>query len=138
MKRILISALALCCSVAALADGVKSGYSSVVLCAQNGETTTITLSDAMQTTFTATDIVFSDASNEVRMPLARLRSYSFVEAIVPEGISAPLLSVSGEAAEVYTLDGRHLMTTRSLSLAGLQAGTYIVRQGGVSFKINHK
>lgn len=138
MKRIFFNLLALCCTLGAAADGVKAGYSSVTLCAQNGETTTITLTDQMTTSFTEKDIVFSDATNEVSLPLARLRSYSFGEAVVPEGISAPMVSLSGEAADVFTLDGRHLTTTRNLSLAGLQPGTYIVRQGGVSIKINHK
>lgn len=138
MKRLLLPILASCCVLGASADDLKAGYSSVTICSQTGVTTTVTLTDMMTTTFTDKDIVFADADNEVRLPLAQLRSYTFVEASVPEGISAPLLHLAGQPAEVYTADGRLVATTRSLQLEGLQPGTYIVRSGNVSFKINHK
>lgn len=138
MKRKILPILALSVALTAAAD-TKAGFSSVVITMQTGETTTVTLTDDMTTAFTATDIVFADAANTVSMPLARLRSYSFVEATIPEGISAPTAGISTQQnAEVYTLDGRFVATTRSLNLEGLQPGTYIVRSGENSVKIQHR
>lgn len=138
MKRIILAILTLCAALTAAAD-TKAGFSSVVITTQTGETTTVTLTDDMTTAFTATDIVFADADNVVSIPLARLRSYTFVEATIPEGISAPTAGISTrQAAEVYTIDGRLITTTRSLNLEGLQPGTYIVRSGQESVKIQHR
>lgn len=137
MKRIVLSTLALCGALIATAD-VKPGYSSVVVTSPTGETTTITLTDAMVTSFTAADAIFSDGTNEVAIPLANLRSYTFVEAVIPEGISAPLLNLGGANAEIFTLDGRLVRSASSLSLDGLQTGTYIVRSGNRTIKVNHK
>lgn len=137
MKRIILPTLALCSALTAAAD-VKPGYSSVVVRTQTGETTTITLTDAMKTTFTAADAIFSDGTTEVAIPLADLRSYTFVEAIIPEGINAPLLNLGDANTEIFTIDGRLVRTASSLSLDGLQTGTYIVRSGNRTIKVSHK
>lgn len=137
MKRIVLSTLALCGALIATAD-VKPGFSSVVVTSPTGETTTITLTDAMVTSFTAADAIFSDGTNEVAIPLADLRSYTFVEAVIPEGINAPLLNLGDANAEIFTLDGRLVRSASSLSLDGLQTGTYIVRSGNRTIKVNHK
>lgn len=145
MKRSILSALVLCGTLTAVADtptrlttDVKPGYSSVVICSPTGETTTITLTDAMKTTFTTAEATFSDGSNEVIIPLAQLRSYTFTEAVIPEGIHAPLLSLDGTKAEIFTIDGRLVRTANQVSLDGLQPGTYVVRSGKSTFKVNHK
>lgn len=145
MKRIILPTLALCCALTAAADtstglstDIKPGFSSVVVTSPTGETTTITLTDAMVTSFTAADAIFSDGTNEVTIPLANLRSYTFVEAVIPEGINAPLLNLGDANAEIFTLDGRLVRSASSLSLDGLQTGTYIVRSGNRTIKVNHK
>lgn len=131
MKRYLFSLLALCSAAVAMADEpFKAGFSSVEIRTRNGETTTITLTDAMTTTFTETDAIFSDGNDVVSIPLAQLRTYTFVAAVVPEGITAPV--VSGHA-EFFSVDGRPLE-----SLVGAPEGTYIVRSGQTTFKIYHK
>lgn len=131
MKRYLFSLLALCSATFAMADEpMKAGCSSVEIRTRSGETTTVTLSDAMTTTFTDSEVIFSDGTDAVAIPLAQFRTYTFVAAIIPEGITAPV--VSGNA-EFFTVDGRRLE-----SLAGAPEGTYIVRNGKTTFKIYHK
>lgn len=134
MKRSSLIILALCGALAAaasVAEDTKPGYSSVVLRTQTGETTTITLTDNMSTKFTETDIVFDDGQNMVSLPLAKLRSYTFTEAVIPEGIDA--VPIVGEAEAVYSADGR-----RVPSLSGAPAGLYIVKNGKTTLKIYHK
>lgn len=131
MKRILLSILALCSAGAVMADEpLKAGFSSVEVRTRSGETTTITLSDQMTTTFTDTEAIFADETNDVRIPLAQLRTYTFVPAVIPEGITAPVVSAG---AEVYTTDGRRIDT-----LDGAPTGTYVVRNGKTTFKVLHK
>lgn len=131
MKRILLSILALCSAGAVMADEpLKAGFSSVEVRTRSGETTTITLSDQMTTTFTDTEAIFADETNDVRIPLAQLRTYTFVPAVIPEGISTPVVSAN---AEFYTTDGRRIDT-----LAGAPTGTYVVRNGKTTFKVLHK
>lgn len=131
MKQALLSFLALA-ALTASADGFKTGYSSVELRTQSGETTTLTLTDAMTTTFTTTDIVFSDGSTTITLPLAQLRTYSFVPAVIPEGISG-VPAVQGDITAVYTADGRQIP-----SLESAPAGLYIVKCGKTTLKIYHK
>lgn len=131
MKRFLLSVLTLALAIAAMADEpTKAGFSSVEIRTRSGETTTITLTDKMTTTFTENDAVFADGTNEVRIPLAQLRTYTFVPTVVPEGIATPVVS---SGAEFYTIDGRRID-----SLAGAPTGTYIVRNGKTTFKVLHK
>lgn len=131
MKRLLFSIFALCGAATALADTpLKAGFCSVEIRSQQGETTVITLTDNMKTTFTDADVIFADDSYRFELPLAQLRSYTFVPAVIPEGITTPVVSAG---AEVYTIDGRRIDT-----LAGAPAGTYVVRNGKTTFKVLHK
>lgn len=137
MKR-LLPLLALGASLTASAD-VKPGFASVEITTQRGEVSTVTLTDAMTTRFTASDVIFADATTTVSLPLAQLRSYSFVPAVVPEGIVAPRFDTTdGQPYEVYSLDGRRLTTASSLSLEGLTPGTYVVRHGNTTLKVHHR
>lgn len=131
MKRILLTTLALG-TLAASAQDLKAGYSSICVQHVNGETTTITLTDQLTTQITATHIVFADAANEVNIPLDQLRSYSFVEAVIPEGIDQVPVVANGISA-VYTADGRQLP-----SLQGVPAGLYIVKCGKSTMKVYRK
>lgn len=137
MKKTILYLFTLAAALTASADDVKAGFSSIEIRTVGGETTTVTLTDEMTTKFTATDVVFADATNTVSIPLDQLRTYSFVEAVIPEGISAISLA-EGATAQVFDLEGRLLTTTRGLNLSQLKPGTYIVRIGGTSLKINHK
>lgn len=131
MKRILLSFLALCSAAAVMADEpVKAGFYSVEIRTRSGETTTITLNDKMTTTFTETEAVFSDGTDAVAISLAQLRTYTFIPAVIPEGITAPVVSAG---AEFYTIDGRRID-----SIAGAPTGTYVVRSGNTTFKVLHK
>lgn len=131
MKHSLLFILALGSVATALADEPrKAGFCSVEIRSQKGETTVITLTDQMTTTFTDTEAIFADETNDVRIPLAQLRTYTFVPAVIPEGISTPVVSAN---AEFYTTDGRRIDT-----LAGAPTGTYVVRNGKTTFKVLHK
>lgn len=131
MKKTLLSILALT-ALTASADGFKAGFSSVELRSQSGETTTVTLTDAMTTTFTATDVVFADGTTTVTMPLAQLRSYTFVEAVVPEGITE-VPTVQDGITAIYTADGRRVDSTNMN-----QPGLYIVKCGKSTLKVYRK
>lgn len=139
MKRFLSSLLVLssalsgsASSATALCTDYKTGFGSVCITTQTGETMTVTLSDDMTTRFTESHIIFADAANEVTLPLARLRSYEFVEAVVPEGIDEVPVVQAGHGA-IFTADGRQIG-----SLSGAPAGLYIVKHGKSSIKIYHK
>lgn len=144
MKKTILSILTLAAALTASADDtttavsdLKAGFSSVEIRTVSGETTTVTLTDEMTTQFTTSDVVFADATTTVSIPLDQLRTYTFVEAAIPEGITTIGLS-SNTAAQVFDLEGRLVATTRGLNLAQLKPGTYIVRIAGTSIKINHK
>lgn len=131
MKHSLLFILALGSVATAMADEPrKAGFCSVEIRSQKGETTVITLTDQMTTTFTDTDVVFADDSYRFELPLAQLRSYAFVPAVIPEGITTPVISTN---AEFYTIDGRRIDV-----LAGAPTGTYVVRNGKTTFKVLHK
>lgn len=130
MKQTILSLLALATTLTGAADTLKPGYSSVQLLAHDGHTTTVTLTDDMVTTFTDTDIVFADAANTVTMALADLRSFTFTEAVIPDGIATPVVA---EAQEIYTADGHRIAT-----LDGAPAGLYIIRSGKSIVKIYHQ
>lgn len=132
MKKIFLSLLAIAAALTVSADGLKAGYSSVEVHTVSGETTTIILTDDMTTTFTSTDIIFADATNTVNIPLAHLRTYTFVPAVIPEGITN-VPAVQGGITGIYTADGR-----RITSLEGAPAGLYIVKCGKTTLKIYHK
>lgn len=132
MKRIILHTLALAAALTASADGLKPGFSSVEIRTVSGETTTVTLTDGMTTTFTAQDIVFADATTAVSIPLAQLRTYSFVEAIIPEGITS-VPAVQNGISAIFTVDGRQIS-----SLEGAPAGLYIVKSAGTTMKIYRK
>lgn len=132
MKRIILHTLALAAALTASADGLKPGFSSVEIRTVSGETTTVTLTDGMTTTFTAQDIVFADATTAVSIPLAQLRTYSFVEAIIPEGITS-VPAVQNGISAIFTADGRQMP-----SLEGAPAGLYIVKTAGTTIKIYRK
>lgn len=130
MKRLLFSILALCSAAVAMADEPqKAGFSSIEVRTRSGETTIITLTEEMTTTFNDTAVIFADAINSVQFPLAQFRSYTFVPAVIPEGITTPVVSAG---AEFYTVDGRRIDT-----LAGAPTGTYVVRNGKTTFKVLH-
>lgn len=131
MKKAFLSLLSLT-ALTTSADDLKAGYSSVEVRTVKGETMTVTLTDAMTTTFTSTDIIFTDATNTVSIPLAQLRTYSFVAAVIPEGISG-VPAVQGDITAVYTADGRQIP-----SLESAPAGLYIVKCGKTTLKIYHK
>lgn len=131
MKKAFLSLLSLT-ALTTSADDLKAGYSSVEVRTVKGETMTVTLTDAMTTTFTSTDIIFTDATNTVSIPLAQLRTYSFVPAVIPEGISG-VPAVQGDITAVYTADGRQIP-----SLESAPAGLYIVKCGKTTLKIYHK
>lgn len=131
MKKAFLSLLSLT-ALTTSADDLKAGYSSVEVRTVSGETTTIVLTDDMTTTFTSTDIIFADATNTVSIPLAQLRTYSFVPAVIPEGISG-VPAVQGDITAVYTADGRQIS-----SLESAPAGLYIVKCGKTTLKIYHK
>lgn len=132
MKRIILHTLALAAALTASADGLKPGFSSVEIRTVSGETTTVTLTDGMTTTFTAQDIIFADATTAVSIPLAQLRTYSFVEAIIPEGITS-VPAVQNGISAIFTADGRQIS-----SLEGAPAGLYIVKSAGTTMKIYRK
>lgn len=132
MKKVLLSLFTIATAMTATADGLKAGYSSVEIRTVSGETTTVTLSDDMTTQFTAQDIVFADATTTVTLPLAQLRTYTFVEAVIPEGIT-DVTAVQGNINAIYTADGRQIT-----SLEGAPAGLYIVKSAGTTIKIYRK
>lgn len=132
MKRIILHTLALAATLTASADGLKPGFSSVEIRTVSGETTTVTLTDEMTTTFTASDIVFADATTTVSLPLTQLRTYSFVEAVIPEGITS-VPAVQHGISAIFTADGRQIP-----SLEGAPAGLYIVKTAGTTIKIYRK
>lgn len=132
MKRIILHTLALAAALTASADGLKPGYSSVEIRTVSGETTTVTLTDEMTTQFTASDVIFADATTTVSIPLAQLRSYSFVEAVITEGITD--VTVAHDSIDaIFTADGRQMP-----SLEGAPAGLYIVKSAGTTIKIYRK
>lgn len=132
MKRIILHTLALAAALTASADGLKPGFSSVEIRTVSGETTTVTLTDEMTTQFTASDVIFADATTTVSIPLAQLRSYSFVEADIPEGITD--VTVAHDSIDaIFTADGRQMP-----SLEGAPAGLYIVKTAGTTMKIYRK
>lgn len=139
MKKTFLSLFALAIALTASADGtttavsdLKPGYSSVEIRTVSGETTTVTLTDEMTTTFTASDVIFADATTTVSIPLAQLRSYSFVEAVIPEGITD--VTVAHDSIDaIFTADGRQIP-----SLEGAPAGLYIVKSAGTTIKIYRK
>lgn len=132
MKRIILPTLALAAALTASADGLKPGFSSVEIRTVSGETTTVTLTDEMTTTFTASDVVFADATTTVSLPLTQLRTYSFVEAVIPEGIT-DVPAVQNGIDAIFTADGRQIP-----SLEGAPAGLYIVKTAGTTMKIYRK
>lgn len=132
MKRIILHTLALAAALTASADGLKPGFSSVEIRTVSGETTTVTLTDEMTTTFTASDVVFADATTTVSLPLTQLRTYSFVEAVIPEGITS-VPAVQNGISAIFTADGRQIS-----SLEGAPAGLYIVKTAGTTIKIYRK
>lgn len=131
MKKTLLALLALT-ALTASADGFKAGYSSVQISTVSGETTTVTLTDEMTTTFTASDIVFADATTTISLPLTQLRTYSFVEAVIPEGITS-VPAVQHGISAIFTADGRQIP-----SLEGAPTGLYIVKTAGTTMKIYRK
>lgn len=139
MKKTILSLFAIAAALSAAAGDtttaggdLKAGFSSIEVRTVNGETTTVTLTDEMTTTFTATDVTFADATTTVSIPLAQLRTYTFVEAVIPEGIAdVPILA--GGVSAIYTADGRTLPT-----LEGAPAGLYIVKRGKTTIKIYRK
>lgn len=139
MKKTILSFFALAITLCASADAfaqqsteLKPGYSSVEIRTVSGETTIVTLTDEMTTQFTAQDIVFADATTTVTLPLAQLRTYTFVEAVIPEGIT-DVTAVQGNINAIYTADGRQIT-----SLEGAPAGLYIVKSAGTTIKIYRK
>lgn len=139
MKKTLLSLFALAATLTASAEpamllttDAKAGYSSVQISTVNGENTTVTLSDEMTTTFTAQDIVFADGTTTVSIPLAQLRTYTFVPATPPDGITEVPVLQNGVTA-IFSADGRQLPT-----LDGAPAGMYIVKCGKTTMKIYRK
>lgn len=129
MKHLLLTVLASASALTALADQ-KAGFASIEVRTQKGETTVVTLIDDLTTTFTATDVVFADANNSVALPLKDLRSYTFVPAVIPEGVTSPVVSAD---AQIFTIDGRRID-----NLNAAPAGTYVVRHGETTFKVHHR
>lgn len=139
MKKTLLSLFALAIALTASADGtttavsdLKPGFSSVEIRTVSGETTTVTLTDGMTTTFTTQDIIFADATTTVSLPLTQLRTYSFVEAVIPEGITS-VPAVQHGISAIFTADGRQIP-----SLEGAPTGLYIVKTAGTTMKIYRK
>lgn len=129
MKHLLLTVLASASALTAFADQ-KAGFASIEVRTQKGETTVVTLTDDLTTTFTATDVVFADANNSVALPLKDLRSYTFVPAVIPEGVTSPVVSAD---AQIFTIDGRRID-----NLNAAPAGTYVVRHGETTFKVHHR
>lgn len=135
-RQAVLSLAAMLLTLGASAQTQKPGYHSVSLTTRYGEVSTVRLTDAMTTTFTHDDIIFADGTTTVSVPLNVLRTYTFV-AVDPdnlEGIGAITLA-EGQEAEVYTLDGRHVTTSRDLHFDTLGHGTYIVRTATATLKV---
>lgn len=139
MKKTILSLFAIAAALSAAAGDtttaggdLKAGFSSIEVRTVSGETTTVTLTDEMTTTFTATDVIFADATTTVSIPLAQLRTYTFIEAVIPEGITA-VPAVQNGVSAIFTADGRQLPT-----LDGAPAGLYIVKSAGTTIKIYRK
>lgn len=152
MKKI-FSAIAL---LAAVASGSAApGYHAMRVNLNDGSNVEVNLASEMNASFTKDNFVISGGENDIKVPRADIKSFTFHEASrdgienvgtdnaapvidgdsmtfgnLPEGSVIAVYAVNGALLSQATVSGNYV-----LSLSALPAGTVIVNVNGISYKI---
>lgn len=137
MKHFLLTSLLFLCTSLCCAQNVLNVYS------KNGAVVTFSLSEKPVVTYSSNILVLTTQTTKVEYPLSDLEKVTFgdieskVESISSSGISGDL------TIRIYDLSGREIkaigsdkdVSSPQLLLDDLNEGTFIVKQGNITYKI---
>ncbi len=139
MKRLILSLLTLFATAAMWAD------SALFVHPKTGGVLEIAFSEKPVVTYSDGNLVISVTGASVSYPLSNMDKFTFGEVDDQvTRITAPVNAVP-QPTYIYSIDGKLLRTfkpsedgTTSASLDGLQAGTYVIKNGKISYKVLKK
>lgn len=152
---IMLAIVALCSTIARAADDTVN---TLVITLTDETTATYSLAEMPVVTFDATDMIITSEMASTRYQRAQVKEFHF-EQITPEGIHSVqsnfgfsytdnhnirLTGLAAQHAELYDTAGKRVGSASAtdgsdivIALQHLPAGTYILRAGQQSIKIQH-
>lgn len=136
MKKLIFSLFTLFAATAAWAD------TSLFVHAKTGDVLEIAFSEKPVVTYSEGYVVISASEATVSYPLSNLDKFTFGETSENiTRITAPV-DMAPQPTFIYSIDGKLMRTykpnedgTTSTSLEGLPTGTYVIKNGKVSYKM---
>ena len=136
MKKLILSLLTLFAATAAWAD------TSLFVHAKSGDVLEIAFSEKPVITYNEGSIVITATGGWVSYPLSNLEKFTFGETTEHVTRIVAPANVTPQPTFIYSIDGKLMRTykpnedgTTSASLEGLPAGTYVVKNGKISYKV---
>lgn len=135
MKKIILSMLTL------FAATVLRAETALFVHLESGEVVEISFAEKPVVTYNENRLVISVENASVSFPLENMKKFTFGE--VDDEVTRITVpaSTTPQPTYIYSIDGKLLRTFKpgedgsaSASLEGLPAGTYVVKNGNVSYK----
>ena len=135
MKKLILSLLALFATTTIWAE------TALFIHQESGEIVEISFAERPVVTYNEGRLIVSVESASISFPLANLEKFTFGE--VDENVTRITVpaNVTPQPTFIYSVDGKLMRTYKpeedgstSASLEGLPAGTYVIKNGKVSYK----
>jgi len=139
MKRLVLSLLTLFAAATSWAD------SALFVHQRNGGVVEFAFSERPVVTYSEGNLIISAANASVTYPLENMQKFTFGEVDDDVTRIAAPANEKPQPTYIYSVDGKLMRTLKpgeggktSASVEGLPAGTYIVKNGKTSYKIQKK
>ena len=111
---------------------------SIVVWLNDGNKTEVLFSDMPEFTYADGNVILKSQKTDLSWPISNLKEFTFEEVETAiRSIKVGDLDILSDRCAVYDLNGR-LVKQQIKSLSELPTGTYIVKDGSVTFKVVRK